>query len=147
MTTFRRLFVLSLLTGAASFARADETSAARPAPRTPSPILAILDADQNGSLSAAEIAAAPTALAGLDRDGDGAISVAEWRAAEARGRVARDSRVVVTSNLVLTLDANHDGDIQAMEIANAVSSLKRLDANHDGELSRTELRPVLVARS
>ena len=39
-----------------------------------------------------------------------------------------------------TLDANHDGIIDAGEIANASQALKSLDKNADGRLSREELR-------
>ena len=42
--------------------------------------------------------------------------------------------------VVATLDANHDGIIDAGEIANASRALKSLDKNADGRLSREELR-------
>ena len=42
--------------------------------------------------------------------------------------------------VVATLDANHDGIIDAGEIANASQALKSLDKNADGRLSREELR-------
>jgi len=42
--------------------------------------------------------------------------------------------------VVATLDANHDGVIDAGEIANASQALKSLDKNADGRLSRVELR-------
>ena len=42
--------------------------------------------------------------------------------------------------VVATLDANHDGVIDASEIANASQALKSLDKNADGRLSREELR-------
>jgi hypothetical protein len=38
------------------------------------PILAALDTDGDGEISAAEVAAAPTALKKLDKDGDGRLS-------------------------------------------------------------------------
>ena len=43
--------------------------------------------------------------------------------------------------LLLALDANHDGIIDAQEIANASNALLKLDKNHDGQLTRDELRP------
>jgi hypothetical protein len=55
--------------------------------------------------------------------------------------------------VVATLDANHDGIIDAGEIANASQALKSLDKNADGRLSREELRrgrptrPVSAAES
>lgn len=40
--------------------------------------------------------------------------------------------------LIGALDANHDGVIDADEIANAVAALKKLDKNGDGKLTRDE---------
>jgi hypothetical protein len=45
------------------------------------------------------------------------------------------------SPLMDALDANHDGVIDADEIANAPAALKKLDKNGDGKLTQDELRP------
>ena len=45
------------------------------------------------------------------------------------------------SPLMEALDANHDGVIDAAEIANASAALKALDKNGDGKLTQDELRP------
>ncbi|HXS68712.1 MAG TPA: EF-hand domain-containing protein [Candidatus Polarisedimenticolia bacterium] len=45
------------------------------------------------------------------------------------------------SPLMEVLDANHDGVIDADEIANAPAALKKLDKNGDGKLTMDELRP------
>ena len=45
------------------------------------------------------------------------------------------------SPLMEALDANHDGVIDANEIANASAALKALDKNGDGKLTPDELRP------
>ena len=45
------------------------------------------------------------------------------------------------SPLMMALDANHDGVIDAAEIANASAALKTLDKNGDGKLTPDELRP------
>jgi hypothetical protein len=45
------------------------------------------------------------------------------------------------SPLMMALDANHDGVIDASEIANASAALKTLDKNGDGKLTPDELRP------
>ena len=45
------------------------------------------------------------------------------------------------SPLMEALDANHDGVIDANEIANAPAALKTLDKNGDGQLTQDELRP------
>ena len=42
--------------------------------------------------------------------------------------------------VVATLDANHDGVIDAAEISNASAALKSLDKNADGKLTGGELR-------
>ncbi len=46
------------------------------------------------------------------------------------------------SPLFMALDVNHDGVIDADEIANAPAALKALDKNGDGKLTRDELRPA-----
>jgi hypothetical protein len=46
-----------------------------------------------------------------------------------------------TPPLIAALDANHDGVIDADEIANAPTALKKLDKNGDGKLTQDELRP------
>lgn len=43
--------------------------------------------------------------------------------------------------LMVALDLNHDGVIDAEEIAKASESLKKLDKNGDGKLTQDELRP------
>ena len=43
--------------------------------------------------------------------------------------------------LIEALDANHDGVIDADEIANATEALKSLDKNHDGKLTPDEYMP------
>lgn len=43
--------------------------------------------------------------------------------------------------IIGVLDANHDGVIDAEEIANAPKALLKLDANGDGKLTRDELQP------
>lgn len=45
------------------------------------------------------------------------------------------------SRLMEALDANHDGELSAEEIARASKSLLTLDKNSDGKLDRSELRP------
>ena len=46
------------------------------------------------------------------------------------------------SPIVAALDANKDGEIDATELANAVTALKALDKNSDGKLSGDEIRPA-----
>ena len=43
--------------------------------------------------------------------------------------------------VMTAIDANHDGEISAKELAGAVAALEKLDKNADGKLARDELRP------
>ena len=45
------------------------------------------------------------------------------------------------SPLMMVLDTNRDGELDAAEIANASAALRTLDKNGDGKLSGEELRP------
>lgn len=118
--------------------------------RRVSALVATLDLNRDGTLSAAEIANAPVLLRALDTDGDGVISPAELRRMAGAG--SRTDRAVAMNasfdrtaphlsgfTLAFALDANHDGEIQEMEVANAVMSLKALDANGDGQITPNEM--------
>lgn len=112
------------------------------------PILRILDADRNGEISAGEIVHAPILLAALDLNDDGSVALDELRPprpADAPARPAPPAgtaRVRPIDPVMLALDANGDGALNAAEIANAAASLAALDANQDGRLTRDELRPL-----
>jgi Ca2+-binding EF-hand superfamily protein len=147
MTTRHRFFLTALALGTSLLARAESSPAHAASSRGVSPLLAALDLDHDGTLSAREVAAAPVLLAALDLNGDGKISADERQALAAGSRSGRAWRGPTTFNLVLTLDANSDGDIQSMEIANAVLSLQRLDLNGDGRLAPNELRPAMMAQN
>jgi hypothetical protein len=154
-----RLLLAFLNLGIVGFANADVTGHATPSgqeqstavssPRRVSPIIAALDRDRNGVLSQAEIAHASVVLRALDVNDDGILTVAELRgefsarrpkSAEMSERTTRTVRPGTGFTLAFALDANHDGHIQTMEIANAASSLRTLDRNHDGQLTSDELR-------
>ena len=147
MTSSLRCILTSLTLGVSIVAHAEPASTRSASGRPLAPILTVLDTDHDGILSAVEIAAAPLALTALDLNEDGIISPDERRATDAAGQPVRVGHRATSSNVMLALDANFDGDIQSLEVANAVSSLKRLDRNADGELTPNELRPVIVARS
>ena len=49
--------------------------------RSPAPLLAALDADRDGTVSAVEIVSAPRSLRALDADGDGRLTPGELRPA------------------------------------------------------------------
>lgn len=68
------------------------------------------------------------------RSGDTAESAGPRESAEpGRGRPPRPE--------IEALDLNHDGTIDADELANATASLKKLDRNGDGKLTEDEFRP------
>jgi Ca2+-binding EF-hand superfamily protein len=91
--------------------------------------MAALDANQDGALSADEIAKAPAALLTLDRNQDGQLTSDELRQPHP------------VPPVFAALDANHDGVIDAAEMDNAPAVLKTLDANNDGRLTLDELLP------
>jgi len=53
------------------------------------------------------------------------------------------ARSLPASPIIAALDTNHDGIIDAEEIAHAAESLKTLDKNHDGKLTADEYRPPM----
>lgn len=147
MITRSRFLLPLLVLGAAATLHA-APAPARPAPaRAVSPLWAALDTDHNGVLSPGEIAAAPAALTALDLDEDGTISADERQAFDADGHARPARPGSLGFNLLVALDANHDGALQPLEIANAAASLKGLDRNGDGLVAAAELRPILVAQS
>ncbi len=103
-------------------------------------VLNALDLNRDFGISPTEIANAPWALQSLDQNHD--------------GRLDRDECVLFSSGLspvldpmtlhptLAALDANHDGVISALEIANAPAALAALDKNRDGVLTAAELLPV-----
>ena len=119
-------------------------------------VLAALDADHDGVISASEIANAPAALLTLDTDHDGALSpeecgraFADDPAQNARMEATLDPDALRRARLTFmrihpvlaALDADHDGVISAAEIQNAPAALKTLDKNGDGRLTPDELIP------
>jgi len=64
------------------------------------------------------------------------VAFAQDKPADGKGRRGGGNPVIAA------LDANHDGEIDANEIANAPAALRKLDKNGDGKLTRDELRPA-----
>ena len=112
-------------------------------PPPPQPLLAALDGNRDGALSADEIAASPAALAELDKNNDGMLTRQEIlpptpkKKIDGAGQPIRRGPPV----LVRVLDLDKDGIISADEIKAAPQSLAELDKNADGALSRDELKP------
>lgn len=142
-----RLVLASLALTSAAFASSEGTAAAtdsRPANVRAGSFFAALDRDPDGRLSLAELDFAPLALRAVDLDEDGRVTAREFlpsRPAGAATLLPVSTRVRLVSEAFLVLDANGDGVLQELELANASSSLRRLDANADGFLTPAELRP------
>jgi hypothetical protein len=104
------------------------------------PVLMALDADQDGIISAAEIANAATALLKLDKNGDNKLSAEECGLGSPHpaGAAVPFMRL---HPVLAALDSNHDGEISAEEILNAPAALLTLDKNRDGQVSEGELLP------
>lgn len=118
---------------AARPATPDQTNATPVAPKPlVSPLVTVLDANKNNILEADEINNAPTALKKLDLNKDGQLTIEEYLG---KGESTN-------SPLIKVLDANHDGIIDAKEIANAPSALRMLDKNFDGRLTIGEFKPL-----
>ena len=97
------------------------------------PVLNAIDIDHDGVLSAAEIAAAPTALKTLDKDGDGELSAAELRPKQ---MTATDR----AKHMLDEWDTNKDGKITKAEAPERMQQqFDTLDTNHDGALTEDEL--------
>lgn len=59
-----------------------------------------------------------------------------------RGAPSRDGGLMRMLPIIVALDTNSDGVIDAQEIANAPAALKKLDKNGDTKLTEDELRPT-----
>jgi Ca2+-binding EF-hand superfamily protein len=152
------LFALPALFLAASAAPALAQSAAAPAQPTRADIKTSLenrfkaiDADGDGAVDKAEIAAANSRLAEqtsvsldkrmeaefakVDSNNDQMISIAEFKA------TAPDPKPTPVDTTLERMDANKDGKISFDEFGgNMLTAFDRLDADKDGRLSQAEQR-------
>ncbi len=125
------------------------------AQKFPPPIAAVLDADSNGVLSAAEIEQAPSQLLKLDQNHDGQLTTQElcpggfgrggqgcpWGGqgqGKGRGACANGQKSV----LLALFDTDKDGTLASAEINGAPAALKALDKNNDGQVTAEEIRPL-----
>ena len=114
--------------------------------RRVSPLQSALDLDENGAISAEEIAAAATSLLAVDKNADGNLTFDELTP-PGRGRRGRRggpggpgmrSRM---DPIISALDKDEDGELFEDEVTDAALSLRSLDRDGDGVLSGEELRP------
>ena len=112
------------------------------------PIMKMLDADQDGTLSASEIANASKALIQLDKDGDGIISVEEMRpdmskmpmgiAGPGPGANGQLNGAMMVKMFERS-DSNGDGKLTGDEVPERMrDKLKMVDKDGDGSISKTE---------
>lgn len=96
------------------------------------PILSALDADHDGIISAAEIAAAPAALKALDKDGDGTLSAAEIR-------MLQQTPADRAAHFFEEWDTNKDGKVTIEEAPERMGpQFSQIDTNHDGGIDLQE---------
>jgi Ca2+-binding EF-hand superfamily protein len=133
-----------------------------------SPILNAIDVNQDGVLSAAEIAASPAELLKLDKNGDGKLTRNEAgiRMDQLPGRAGGrgpgngpgreggpppetpappPSADDMTATLMM-FDANHNGQLEKSEIPGRFQGLfERADTNKDGILTKEEISALAEA--
>jgi len=112
------------------------------------PLMKVLDTDQDGSLSAAEIANASKTLIQLDKNGDGVISSEEMRpdpsammgglaGAGPGGNGAMNGQMM--TKLFESRDKDGDGKLTGDEIPERMrDKLKMIDKDGDGAITKAE---------
>ncbi len=130
------------------FAQDEKNKKERPAAiggaMTTNPVLAALDTDKNGTLSAAEIALASKSLLKLDKNGDGVLTSDELRASippTASGSTTSNSDEA--ARMFQSRDTNGDGKLSKDELPTQMKDrLEQLDQNGDGSIDKTEFGKV-----
>lgn len=118
------------------------------------PVMAALDANADGEISAEEITGASAALRKLDKNGDGKLTEEEIRPnfeggpGGRRGEGPGGPNPEEMVNRLLEFDKNSDGKLSKDEVPERMSGLfERGDANKDGVLTKDELRKLAEAQS
>lgn len=109
-------------------------------------LIAALDKDRNGELSAEEISAASDALKKLDRDGDGKLTQREFMPPRPEGSPTGSGMQGGTDRFMAYLmqqDKNGDGKLSKEEAPERMrENFAQVDANGDGQADEKELRQM-----
>ena len=112
-------------------------------------IMAALDADKDGALSADKIANATAALKNLDKNGDGKVGRDEIKTELENLRSTREERGgrrggFGRGNFLDRYDKNADGKISASELPERMRQglMNRADKNGDGFLEKSEIEAL-----
>lgn len=103
-------------------------------PMGPPPIIAVLDADKNGELSAQEIANASVALLTLDVNKDGMLDRDEMFPPPPDGKNPPKK-----GDHILKMDKDGDGSVSLAEfLAGPTEAFNKIDKNSDGKIDADE---------
>ena len=109
----------------------------RPAP--PRLALQALDLDHDGTLSPAEILAAPTSLLTLDRNGDGILTADELAERPTNAGASADELLAQ----LMAFDKTNKGYLTAEDLPTRMQGMfRRADTDHDGRVTPAEIRAL-----
>jgi hypothetical protein len=104
-------------------------------------VLSTLDKDHDKTISADELATAPSILESLDKNKDGSLTEDEVAAAAPAGggQGRRRGGTIRMMKAHSAMDADGNGTLDAAEIKNATVALRKIDGNRDSKLTEDEV--------